>query len=86
MSSMDAFWESFAPGAYPCVVLGQEDTAGFLAARRVRELDRACKILMICDTARYALQSVRLHVTDFILRPVSRPRLERGLDLLLGQR
>ena len=84
--SLDAFWESFSPGTWPCVVLGQEDTAGFLAARRLREQDKRCRILLICDTDRYALQSIRLHVTDFILRPVSLPRLTRGLDLLFRRR
>ena len=84
--SPDALWRQFSPGGWPCVVLGQEDTAGFLAARRLRERDRACRILLISDTDRFALQSIRLHVTDFILRPVSVPRLERGLDLLFGQR
>ena len=84
--SLDAFWESFSPGDCPCVVLGQEDTAGFLAARRLRERDRTCRILLICDTDRYVLQSIRLHVTDFMLRPVSPSRLARGMDLLLRQR
>ena len=86
MGSMDDFWAGHAPGAYPGVVLGLEDVSGFLAARRLREQDRSCRILLICDTDRYALQCVRLHVTDFILRPLSRSRLERGLDLLLRQR
>ena len=86
MESLDVFWKDFTPGAYDCVVLGQEDVTGFLASRRIRDMDRNCRILMICDTDRYALQCVRLHVTDFILRPVTRARLERGLDLLLRQR
>lgn len=86
LDSLDTFWNSFSPGDHPCVVLGQEDTAGFLAARRLREQDKACRILLICDTDRFALQSIRLHVTDFILRPVNPGRLARGLDLLLRQR
>ena len=86
MDSMDEFWADYAPGAYSFAVFGLEDIAGFLAARRLREKDRNCRILLIADTDRYALQCVRLHVTDFILRPVTRSRLERGLDLLLSQR
>lgn len=85
VSTMEEFWERFSPGGWPCIVLGQEDTAGFLAARRLREKDRACRILLISDTDRFALQSIRLHVTDFILRPVSASRIARGLDLLLRQ-
>lgn len=84
--SLDVLWERFSPGGWSCVVLGQEDTAGFLAARRLRERDRTCRILLISDTDRYALQSIRLHVTDFILRPVSVSRFSRGLDLLFRQR
>ena len=83
---LDTIWRDFSPGEYTCAVLGQEDTAGFLAARRLREADRNCRILLISDTDRYVLQGIRLHLTDFILRPVSRPRLERGLDLLLRQK
>ena len=83
---LEVLWERFSPGVWPCVVLGQEDTAGFLAARRLRERDRFCRILLISDTDRFALQSIRLHVTDFILRPVTAPRLSRGLDLLFRQR
>ena len=86
LESMEVFWRDFVPGAYSFAVLGEEDTAGFLAARRLRERDRRCRILLISDTDRYALQGVRLHLTDFLLRPVSRARLERGLDLLLKLR
>ena len=71
-------------GAYHGAVIALGDSAGFLAARRLRELDRRCRILMIDDTERYALQCIRIHVVDFLLRPVPDDRLERGLELLLG--
>ena len=86
MDSIDSFWQAYAPGAYAFAVFSLEDVPGFLAARRLREQDRSCRILLIADADRYALQCVRLHVTDFILRPVNRLRLERGLDQLFRLR
>ena len=83
---LEQLWEEHTPGAFPCVILGATDTAGFLATRRLRESDRTCRILLICDTDRYAVESIRLHVTDFILRPVSLSRLARGLELLFRRR
>ena len=82
-SARESFFSAFQTGAYCGAVIALGDSAGFLAARRLRDLDRDCRILMIDDTDRYALQCVRIHVVDFLLRPVPDDRLERGVKLLL---
>lgn len=80
---VQAFWDDFQPGRYQGVFLGIGDAAGFLAARRLREQDKRCGIVLIDDTDRYAIQSIRLHAADFVLRPYDRERLARSLDQLL---
>ena len=84
--SREAFFSSLRPGQFGGAVIALGDSAWFLAARRLRETDIRCRILVIDDTDRYALQCVRLHVTDFLVRPVTDERLERSLELLMGRR
>ena len=82
-SARDGFFAALVSGDCRAAVVATGDSAGFLAARRLRELDRRCPILVIGDTERYALQCVRIHVTGFLVRPVSDEQLERGVMLLL---
>lgn len=82
-TTLDDFVSSLLYGRCRAAVIALGDSAGFLAARRLRELERNCPILMIDDTERYALQCVRIHVTGFLVRPVSDEQLERGVTLLL---
>ena len=83
-SAPEEFFSSFQSGCCRAAVIALGDAAGFLAARRLRELDRDCPILVIDDTERYALQCIRIHVTGFLVRPVSDEQLERSLARLLG--
>ena len=39
--------------------------------------------MLIDDTQRYVMQSYRIHVTDFLLRPLTRERVEQSMDRLL---
>ena len=82
-SARDDFFRSLRSGRCRAAVIAPGDSAGFLAARRLRELDGRCPILLIDDTERYALQCVRIHVTCFLVRPVSDEQLRRGVTLLL---
>ena len=82
-SDREAFFTLFKTGRCRTAVIALSDSAGFLATRRLWELDHHYRILIIDDTDRYALQCIRLHVADFLIRPISDERLERGLSLLL---
>lgn len=61
-------------------------SVGFLAARALRDRDRECKIVLIDDTREYAVGSVRLRCTDFVLRPLCFKLLVRCMQLITGRR
>lgn len=82
---LDQFWKLFSPTGVQGVLMGAGDTAGFLAAMRVRQESRDCAILLIDDTDRFAIRSLRLHAVDFLLRPLARERAFRGIDRMLGR-
>lgn len=63
------------------VFMGLGGPEGFLTARRLRELDRDCRIIYVDDTQTYAVRGVRLHFTDFILRPVEFKHIVRAMKL-----
>lgn len=70
---------------FEAVFCGFGGGTGFLAARGLRERDRNCKIILIDDTPEYAIRSVRLHCTDFILRPVDFRKIVRSMQLAAGR-
>lgn len=58
-------------------------SVGFLQARLLRERDRELPIILVDDTMEYALAGMRLHCTDFILRPVTFSHIARSMALAL---
>ena len=80
-SSSAAFsaWRERLHIAYLCF----GGSAGFYQARQLRERDPECKIILVDDTQAYAVQGMRLHCTDFILRPVEFRHVVRSMDLAL---
>lgn len=68
---------------FDIVYLGFGGNTGFLQARLLRERDRFCRIILIDDTQEFAVRCVRLHCTDFILRPVEFRHIVRSMDLAL---
>jgi DNA-binding response OmpR family regulator len=79
------FDKCISPGAHQALLIGRDDTGSFLAARRAREQDQDCRIIMLCDSERYAVRSYRLHVSDYLLRPLEKRRLYAALDRLFGR-
>lgn len=86
VSDVEAFLRDFRPGVCRVVYLALGSPSGFLAARRLRELDRQCGIVLIDSTDQYAIQSYRLHLTDFLVYPVSDRDLERSVERCAGTR
>lgn len=78
-------WAAFRPGLFDGVLMGVGDTAGFLAARRIREQDRGCRLVIVDDTPRYAIHCLRIHAADFLLRPVEEEQLQRSFRRLVGR-
>lgn len=75
-----AAWE----GRFELVFLGFGGQSGFLQARLLRERDYRCKIVLMDDTQQFAVQGVRIHCTDFILRPVEFRHIVRSMRLATG--
>ena len=58
-------------------------STGFLQASALRERDRGLPIVLVDDTREYALACVRIHCTDFILKPVTFSQISRSMALAL---
>lgn len=80
--SADAFagWGERFDAAF----VGFGGTTGFLQARLLRERDHNCRIVLVDDTQRFAVQSVRIHCTDLIIRPVEFRHVVRSMHLVMG--
>jgi DNA-binding response OmpR family regulator len=76
-------WEAFSPGRFQGAVVGWGDVQGFLCARRLREEDSSCRVVLLDDTERYAIRSLRIHVADFLTRPLEEKRFLTAADRLL---
>lgn len=83
-ASDDALWRDFAPGRFQGAVVGFGDVKGFLCARRLRETDSACRVILLDDTERYAIRGLRIHLSDFLLRPLEETRLRAAIMRLLA--
>ncbi len=59
---------------------------GFMAARRLRERNAACRIVLVDDTEEFAVRSVRIHCTDFLLRPLTFGKVARSMSLIVRER
>lgn len=66
--------------------IGFGGETGFRTARELRDRDRQCRIVILDDTSRYAVQGHRIHATYFIVRPLEAWHITRSLDLILGWR
>lgn len=80
--SADAF--STWNGRFYAAFLGFGGNAGYVQARQLRERDKDCRIILVDDTQEFAVRGVRIHCTDFILRPVKFRHVVRSMNLALG--
>ena len=81
----DAFRDAFRPGIFYGAVVCYGDVKGFLLARMVREEDRDCRVILLDDTDRYAIRGLRIHIGDFLIRPVENEPLRAALIRLLTE-
>lgn len=84
---LECFFSSAAFAAhkqpFDIVYLCSGGNAGFYQARQLRERDSNCQIILVDDTQEFAVQGMRLHCTDFILRPVEFRHIVRSMNLAL---
>lgn len=79
-NGQEEFRRQFRPNRFRGVIIAAGGVNGFLEARRVRELDRDCRLVMIDDSERYAIACYRIHAADFLIRPLNASRFFRSLD------
>ena len=82
---IETLLSDFRPEKYTAAYLAIGGAEGFLAARRLREQDRRCRIAIIDDTDQYALMAYRIHASDYMIRPVSDVRLNHSVEMVLGR-
>ena len=83
--SENAFRAVFRPGYFYGAAVCYGDAKGFLLARSVREEDRDCRVILLDDTDRYAIRGLRIHIHDFLIRPVGSDQLRAALLRLLTE-
>lgn len=78
--------DAFAGGGerFDAAFVGFGGTTGFLQARLLRERDHRCRIVLVDDTQQFAVQGVRIHCTDLIIRPVEFRHVVRSMHLVTG--
>lgn len=72
-------------GHFNIVYLCFGGNTGIYQARQLRERDPDCKIILVDDTQEFVIQGMRLHCTDFILRPVEFRHIVRSMNLALNR-
>lgn len=66
---------------FRAILFSQDGPGGFLAVRRLRELDQKVPLIFLTDTSQYAVMGVRLHLTDYVVKPAEFKHLVRALKL-----
>lgn len=68
---------------FDAAFIGLGGERGFLAARRLRERNASCRIVLVDDTGEFAVRSVRIHCTDFLMRPLTFGKVARSMSLVM---
>ena len=66
---------------FDIILLSADGPEGFLAVRQLRERDRKARIAFFTDTSRYAVMSLRLHLSDYGVKPLNFQQISRSLKL-----
>ena len=81
--SEEQLWHVFEPGRFRGAVIGYGDAKGFLCARRIREEDRDCRVILLDDTDAYAIRCLRIHLTDYLVRPLEETRFRVAVQRMI---
>lgn len=73
--------EAMSLACFHLIIFSMDGPQGFLAARRLRETAPASKLVFITDTPQYAVMGVRIHLTDYIVKPVEFKHIARAMGL-----
>lgn len=76
------FIESMRLIRYGALFLFGDGPEGFLTVRGVREQAGELKIVFVTDTVNYAVNGFRIHLTDYIVKPLDFPKVTRAMRLV----
>lgn len=79
--NVNQLMEAMRMRKFRAILLSQDGPGGFLAARRLREMDQKVPLIFLTDTSQYAVMGVRLHLTDYVVKPAEFKHLVRALKL-----
>lgn len=79
--NVNQLMEAMRMRRFRAILLSQDGPAGFLTVRRLRELDQKVPLIFLTDTSQYAVMGVRLHLTDYVVKPAEFKHLVRALKL-----
>ena len=66
---------------FHAILLSKDGPEGFLTVRRLREMDARVRLIFLTDTSQYAVMGVRLHLTDYVVKPVEFKNVVRAMKL-----
>lgn len=66
---------------FDIILLSADGPEGFLAVRQLRERDQGVRIIFVTDTNRYTVMGVRLHLSDYVVKPLEFQQISRSLRL-----
>ena len=61
------------------VFIGIEGMTGVETARNIRDIDALCPIFIVSSSGKYAVEGYRLHVTDYLIKPVTAERIGEAI-------
>jgi DNA-binding LytR/AlgR family response regulator len=64
---------------YDMSFIGVDSVMGMETARNIRELDLTQPIFLVSDVSDYGLEGFRLHVLDYLIKPVSSIRVKEAV-------
>ncbi len=76
--------KAYPPGTFQIVFTAFGGAGGFLTARALREQDRNCRIVLVDDDARFAVQGVQMHFSNLLVRPIRFPAVAESMRLALA--
>ena len=77
-------WLSENTADIALVDINRHDKNGLLLAEKIKELCTGIKIVLISDNKEFALEAYRLHLSGYIIKPVSAEKLATEIDYALS--
>ncbi|MDL2238233.1 hypothetical protein LJC56_10495 [Christensenellaceae bacterium OttesenSCG-928-K19] len=65
---------------YDMVFICADDMMGVETAHNIREMDGECPIFLVSSVDDFSIEAFRLHVLDYLTKPVSPERIGRAIS------